>query len=228
MAKYKINILDYLSFIKIQLIVICIFSTFLFLGIVGVIPSSNELLILLKNAFIQHGLWIIFLVSFFENLFGVNTYIPGAVVIFTGMALTVGDIPRAIATFISIFIPVIIANSINFYLGKRIGKISANVVPTTKMLTLDFIVKLWHPYLASIASFAIGAKNVKYITFLSLFFPISLLWNIFWGVLAYNYGAFLTKDSNSFLMIFVSYLIIWTIIDSFKFFRRLKSNQRTT
>lgn len=214
----KETFFSYIKYIRIQLLVISFFLFFLMLSFIKIIPSPDELLVFLKQAFIRYGVVIIFIASLLENLFGFNTYFPGAVVIFTGMSLSKGNLPLAVITFLSIFIPVLIANSINFYLGRKTSE-SNNPILTSKELISKLIVNLWHPYLASIISFTIGSTRDKYSTFIKYFFPVSLCWNIIWGIIAYNYGSFLTKDSDIFLFLFILYLVVWTLFDTIKYFK---------
>lgn len=204
MKKYPL-----LSKIGIPLFLIIIISFLYFLSLIDIFPSPNSILNYLKDIILKYGVLVILIVSFIENLFGFNSYFPGAVIILTAMSLTKGKLEEAALTFLLIYFPVLIATCINYFSGQFIGIRMKVKAETKRSLRKKLLFTCWHPYLASITSFQSGFNQIPFKVFFWNFIPISLMWNLFWAIIAYNYGSVLTNNGDFFLIIFLVYLLVW-------------------
>jgi membrane protein DedA with SNARE-associated domain len=204
--------------IRVQLIVLIIFIVLSVLGYLHLIPNSIELLHFFIANIQKFGIPLIFVASLFENAIGINTYFPGAIVIFSGMAITKGNLMAALLTFLAIYCSTIVANCINFFIGKYAASKIKEDKP--KVLWVFMAKNLWHPYLASIASFKLGFSNVSFHLFFFNFVAVSFFWNLFWGIIAYHFGGLLTSDPELFIYLFIIYLFVWITKDVYAVLKR--------
>lgn len=212
MKKY----LPYISIIRNQLIVLGLVLLFKFLVFFHLLPNEKYFLDLLNELFNKYGVGAVAIASFFENLIGVGAYLPGSIVILTAMALTAGNIPKALLTFCFIVIPSAIAHSANYFIGRNISKY--NKLKDNNIYWFLFST-LWHPHFAAVSTFTMGSQKMGFLKFLYYFIPIHLLWNIFWGITMFYIGK-LGTTNFSFLNLFYVYMTIWILWDLIKFYKK--------
>ena len=198
------------------------------LSSLGWIPSVHELSDMLGRFFEKGGLPVIGMASFAENTIGLNVYFPGAIVILVAMALTAGDLPRALMTFLVILIPSMLAHLMNYGLGRWLGG-RVNVEGHTsggdpsrfakgRMWGL-FLASYWHPHLAAVTSYAAGTEGVGVGAFLRVFVVASLLWNSFWGIVMYNFGE-VAGATRNLIPLFYVYVVGWLLLGIWRFFKQ--------
>jgi len=209
----------YFKAIRLQLFVVLIIIVFYILEYSNLILPEKELERIIVEYLNSYGILLLFFISFFENLMGINIYFPGSVAILFGMANTAGNPKLAFFTFASIFIGSLLSNLINVTIGKRLHLGNKETrLPSLKNLLLS----LWHPHFASISALTIGKLNKPYISYMKFFIPISFLWNMFWGLFMYFIGSVSNKTMEFMNIIFFIYLFLWIIFDVYKEFKRTK------
>jgi len=225
------------------------------LSFLKIIPSISELTQHIVKLFEQYGLFIIPIMSFFENILILNFYFPGSIVILIAMSLTAGDPARAILTFIFIVVPAMLAHFLNYYIGREINKNSNKIIYCLKNI-INFFTKthsefqkerknlnlssrnensaetwfkfasaLWHPHLASIICFDSGLSGMEFRKFLKYFLTVGLLWNVFWGFTMYYFGHAIKVESTLLPVAYYIYLSGWIIIAIIKFCKASKVKQ---
>nr|VFK65072.1 MAG: membrane protein DedA, SNARE-associated domain [Candidatus Kentron sp. UNK]VFK71367.1 MAG: membrane protein DedA, SNARE-associated domain [Candidatus Kentron sp. UNK] len=195
------------------------------LSFLKIVPSTVEMGSWLELFFESHGLVAICMVSFIENIVGMNSYFPGSVVILVAMAMTAGDVEQALLTFSAIYLPAIFAHNTNFLLGRfGSGKMVMdtgvqNKVSGKRSLALMYFLTFWHPHFTALSCFASGYEGIPYRKFAYLFFIISFFWNSVWAIFMYKVGGFYGKESNlTFIM--VIYIVLWGAYDYLKYRKR--------
>jgi hypothetical protein len=180
------------------------------------IPRPAEVLESLASALGTANLRFIAVCAFVENLVIVNAYFPGAFVILFAMAATHGDHSRALITFATIAGMSVIAQHVNFFVG-RLSRGRAGV-RTAAVGAVGGLLNYWHPQLGALYSFRSGFSQSTYWQFLRAIGAWAT-WTLFWGVLMYELGS-VPLTGNSFVGIFVIYLVGWLISELIKTTRR--------
>jgi membrane protein DedA with SNARE-associated domain len=196
----------------------------------NVIPPTAEISLRLQEFFESYGLIAVSLISFLENIVGMNAYFPGSIVILVAMAMTAGDVEKALLTFLFIYVPAILAHHVNFLLGrlgsgeKKLENYEASVrkkFTNRRSISYLYLVTFWHPHFTALSCLASGAEGVSYKQFIGWFIIISFSWNVFWGTLMYNIGGLSGREFN-FIPIMIGYIILWAIYDYWKY-RRIEA-----
>lgn len=212
------------ALLRAQITIIGVLLALNILAAVGILPSPDELASDLANLLKNKGLPLIAVVSFIENLAGIGVYFPGSVVIAAAMALTAGNVGKALLVYFAIVIPAMAANIISYFIGKVTRKES--IVPS-KSIALWYAATYWHPQLAGVTAAASGAEGIPFWTYVKFFLPISISWTIFWALLLYFAGK--AVDTSSLLLqLFYIYIAAWILWDIRKYFLTKKIKNRTT
>jgi len=180
----------------------------------GGFPSMSVISSHLNELFVKYGLLAVFAFSFIENLFGVNAYFPGSVVILTSMSMTAGNVELALETYASIVVGAVIAYNVNYIVGRFFSR-KVRVTEGKVVTHILFLSTFWHPSLAALTCFASGANGVSYFAFVRLFLFSGFIWNTFWGLLMYNVGL-LTSANFDLTPIMYVYLSGWVIASLYK------------
>jgi membrane protein DedA with SNARE-associated domain len=172
-----------------------------------------------------HGLPLVILASFMENLAGVGTYFPGSIALVTAMALTAGDVHRAFLTYWAVVIPAIAANLASY----AIGRLAKQAVPSQEnrssgALVFWYVTTYWHPQFAGLTAMASAAEGIPFARYVAFFLPISLAWSIVWAIFLYHAGRVFNVP-NMLAPIFYIYLIGWLLWDIHGY---LKAKRRGT
>lgn len=191
----------------------------------GILPSTSSLMQSIKGLFEKHGLPLVAICSFLENIVGFNAYFPGSVAILAGMALTAGDPTRALLTYFAIVLPAGSANVLSYLSGRYLAR-KEEYSPDSDRTNIEhanqswmlFLATYWHPHLAATTSFAVGIKGMLFKSYLIKFTIASLVWSAFWGLAVYHFGVFINEGRDLTILVY-SYLIIWAAWDVFNAFR---------
>lgn len=221
-----LSLLRILYEVRLQIGLFALLSLIYGLSLVGVTPSPSDLQSELVRLFDEHGVWVVAPVSFVENLGGLNIYFPGSVAILTAMALTSGNLERAILIFFVIVLPSFTAHQLNFLGGRLFGASRADFLGENRLdfrtrrgLVVGFLATLWHPHFTALTAMVSGAEGMCYRRFLAYFTPIFLGWNTFWGVTMYFWGAFARQGEGMFSF-FWAYIVGWAAWDIWKLWKR--------
>lgn len=217
--------LEYIKYVKGPIILLLAFIFLQLLASYGIIPSLENLSGIIKSFFESYGLPAIAILSFVENIVGVNAYFPGSIVILTAMALSAGDPILGILTYATIFGFAFLAYNINYFLGKYLLFSGQNINISNKSsyeLWVWYLGTFWHPHLAAITCVISGSQGLEYKLFFKRILIAGFFWNTFWGITMYNLGVF-AKKSNDITLIMYLYLIGWLFVETYKYIKNVKS-----
>ncbi|MEA2236684.1 MAG: hypothetical protein QOC81_1408 [Thermoanaerobaculia bacterium] len=148
--------------------------------------------------------------AFLENTVVLNSYFPGAFVILYSMAATHGDMSRAMAVFGAIALGSVLAQHLNYLVGRWLASTSRE----SRAIVVGGLLSYWHPQLGAIYSLRLGLRGRTYGEFLRAL-CVWFLWTLFWGVLMYGLGR-VPVSGNSFGVIFVAYVGVWLVVEVYK------------
>lgn len=210
--------------IKIPLFLLFLIIGLDFLEHFGVLPSINDLAIVISSLLEQYGLVIVGPLSFLENIILINTYFPGSIVILTAMALTAGNPVRGLLTYLNIYLFAFLAYHLNYYIGLYLGdklqlKADKHKRKDYKVINLwlEFFITFWHPQLAAYTCFKLGEENFQYKDIRKYILVVSFFWNTFWGLAMYFVGQFANTKIN-FQGLSYIYIIVWLSMKIYRFY----------
>lgn len=162
-------------------------------------PNQEQIANMVTGFFDKYGLIVVFLAAIVESILLIGGYFPGSLVIFLGVASSVGNPTRAALVVFLATMGMMIGYSIDYMLGKKGGykllskwgfedeiqainkKISSrNIWPAFFLYVI--------PGSGSLISTSFGILKVKYIKFLAFIFLTVTIWNSIWGVVVYHFG----------------------------------------
>jgi membrane protein DedA with SNARE-associated domain len=217
-------LLELFRFIKAPLVFLLFFTLLHAASITGVLPSINDLGALVKTFFDDYGLVAIGVLSFIENIIGVNAYFPGSIVILTGMSLTAGQPLRGIMTFGVITLFAFLAYNINYFIGRLFKKNTllegrhTNSSKTNIELWVWYFGSFWHPHFAALTCVITGSEGFSYRWFAFRLLVVGIFWNAFWAITMYNIGV-LGTDNIDLTLVMYLYLSGWITIDTVRYFK---------
>lgn len=201
------------------LFLLLILGTFYLLGLAGTIPPPQELSQKLGELFLIYGIPLVVVCSFLENLAGANSYFPGAFTILTAMAVTAGHPAQAVATYFAIYLPAVTANYLSFWLGTLTRPESNAEKGSNRKLFIWVAATYWHPQLASLTAYSMGAKRLlSFRAFALLSLPVSFVWSVFWATIIYFFGV-LTDFTGYLFVLFLLYAVGWLAFELFGWLR---------
>ena len=216
-----------IKLLRMQLFLVAFLVALSLLSALKIIPSAVEMSLMLQKLFRSYGLVAVGMISFIENIVGMNAYFPGSIVILFAMSMTAGDLKMALLTFLVIYLPSVLAHNINYLLGRLGSKkivldannsAALNNLNNKNNISYIYFVTFWHPHFTALSCLASGSEGLPYRKFISRFLIISIFWNSFWGVLMYNIGGLSGKEFN-FVPIMIGYIVLWGGYDYWKYRR---------
>lgn len=200
------------------------------LAALGLIPSPVDLVEKIVQMFEVHGLLVVGICSFFENLVGINIYTPGSIAVLMGMSLTSGQPMLAVFTYLAIVFPALLANVISYVAGKylKMEKTSAQASRLARhserkgRLFFFYLGTCWHPHLASITAYLAGAEGIELSKHFRLLLAATIPWSLLYAVALYQLGR-VPEVTGDMLFLFYGYLVIWLCRDTYKFFQDARS-----
>ena len=222
-----------LKSIKTPLIILTVIICIEILAYYRIIPSTDQLTIMITEGIENFGLIVVGLISFFENIVGLNVYFPGSVIIIIAMAQTAGDPQRAFLTYLTIYAFAFLAYNVNFLIGKYYFKngdeLKKKNLETQKKkhtnMWIQFLTTFWHPHFAAVTCLYVGSKGYKYSEILKYMIVAGFVWNTIWAITLYNVGLVTKTTSLNLKGLVIAYLIVWIFWDSYKFFKIEKENE---
>ena len=189
------------------LILFLAISVSITLSALGVIPQIGNSV---KEFFLTVGLWVLPIIVFVEYLYGVNFFFPGALTIIFAMASTEGQIFKAVSVFLIIWIFSLLGMIFSFTIGRFQSRLSdLTITGRSSFVKKIFILCSYaHPLTASIRAFQQGANHVTYRNYLLELVALNFIWNLFWGIISYCFGAVITAG-NTFAYLLFFYSIYW-------------------
>src|SRR5574338_959179 len=98
-----------LNSIKVPLILLILLASIELLESLHFLPDTKVLSLTISHLLNTYGVIIIGPLAFFENLIAFNVYFPGSIVILTTMALSAGNLPRAVGIFLIYYVFALLA-----------------------------------------------------------------------------------------------------------------------
>ncbi len=183
---------------------ICLFLiVFIVLYRILNLPSPQELILLIEKWFNQYGLWLLFFAALIEGFFVIGMYFPGSLAIALAV-YTLGKTPIDLFYIGGIsFIAFLIANILNYYLGKYgyykflllIGKKKTIDKMKNTMLkhgNRTFFFTGFFPNFIAITSVCAGISNLNILKTIYLQATSLLFWVTVWTIT----GSFIIKQVN--------------------------------
>jgi 23S rRNA pseudouridine1911/1915/1917 synthase len=182
------------------------------------LPSDEQVIEIARVYFERYGLITIFLSAIVEGTLLLGAYYPGSMVIFLGVIFSAGDTIRVIEVVLVTTIGLIVAYTINFFLGrygwyKLLAKFGLEEeIEEAKHRLEKHVFKamagtFWHPNFAAITSTAAGILDLDFKRFILSAGLVTFLYDCFWGVLASLIG--MAALSMMGLPFAVTVIVIW-------------------
>jgi membrane protein DedA with SNARE-associated domain len=159
------------------------------------LPSSEELIVIVRHAFEKYGYPVLFLSAFIEAVPPINIYYPGSSVILLAAAFSRQGSLNFFAVVVITTIATLIAYTIDFLIGyhgyfkvlKRFGFAGAIGSAKEKIEKNDRWAWLlyFHPNFGAVTATAIGTVKMPFRKFIANASIATLLWVIFWAGLCY-------------------------------------------
>lgn len=157
------------------------------------LPSPKELITLIVQWFNQYGLLLLFIAAFLEGVFIIGMYFPGSLAV----ALAVYSLGKTPLDLIYIggisFLSFLIANTLNYYLGKfgyykillllgqkkEVDKLKSSI---TKNAFKIFFLTGFFPNFIAITSVSAGISNLKFPKAISCMIASLMFWVSIWTI----------------------------------------------
>lgn len=213
---------NYISDIALPSVILLSILAISALSSYDVIPKQEKILEIVLKFIESGGYAAIFLISLIENTAILNVYFPGAIAILAAMALTQNNPPLAMQVWTAITLGACAGQMLSFWLGRKNRK-KSDIFYKNLLIYFCFISYV-HPYLGSISSYNLGRSNIKFHLFSTFISIYIILWNIFWGLLVYNFGNFL--GNGEFVIWFIFCISsFWIIYRTFYLIKSKYSNR---
>ena len=162
-------------------------------------PSQQDITNLVTGFFTKYGLIVVFLSAIIESILLIGGYFPGSLVIFLGVASSVGNPVRATCVVILAVLGMIIGYSVDYVIGKNGGHrlmkkigLEEEIEIVNKKVNNRHIWSAFALYIipgsGSILSTSFGILKINYFKFLTFIFITVSIWNTIWGIVVYHFG----------------------------------------
>ena len=218
--------------IRVPLILLVFLAALEILSRFGIIPTDEEISLIIGRALDKYGLITIAPLAFLENLVGFNVYFPGSIVILTTMALSAGNPLQAVIIFLIYYLFAVFAYHIDFFASERLKSISIFGIKFQSQklskrniswpLWLRFLVFFCHPQLASLFCVQLADEKREYSQIIKYLLVFTFGWTLFWSILMYSVG--MSSGRNVDLKAFAYiYLFGLLVSDLYQYFRPAKT-----
>ena len=192
------------------------------------LPPQEEVIRLAQIYFEKYGLLAIFICAIIEGVLFAGWYFPGSFVIVLGVFLAGDDYTQLFGVFAVTTIGLLIAYTVNFYLGKygwykvlsALGlrePLNRAQVQLTAYGPRAIFLTFWHPNFAALTSTAAGILQMSFKTFAVYAISATVLWDTFWTIVGYTLGeTALTIIGPQYIIAFIA---LWVALALFKKWR---------
>lgn len=178
------------------LICIVVFSLLMIVWGLLELPPADEVYSTLIALYRKHGLVIVAVAALIEGLVMINVYLPGSAVVLVAVAASRGDPLFGVAIVATASAAFLLAAQVNYALGyygfhTLVARFGGNRwLETTGAWyrthgALVLLPSYVHPSVGSFMSVTCGIVRLRWRRFLPLVALAIVLWNSFWGTLAY-------------------------------------------
>jgi membrane protein DedA with SNARE-associated domain len=168
----------------------------------------------------------VFLGALLEGILVINFYVPGSTIVILGAVASRGGALSIGLVILVATVGFILAYSVCYILGwfgwysafSRLGVERALNRTRERMMAVGprlIPVANIHPNLGALAATSAGALRIPFVRFILISGTSALLWDIFWGLLAFWLGREAVKLFNGWLLFPVLLvLVLWFLISS--------------
>lgn len=185
--------------LRLPLLVLVLACAFVFGARLLDLPTGEALADIVSHYFDLYGYWVILISAIVEGTLLAGFYYPGSIVIFLGVITAAGDVRKVLTVVAVTTLGLVIAHTANYLLGRhgwyrvlvRFGLGDALDKAQKRVSRFGFLaiaMAHWHPNVGAIVSTASGILRMPFLPFFIFTAGTVLLWDIFWGALAYVVG----------------------------------------
>jgi membrane-associated protein len=204
-----------------------LFTYIVFLVIArGVVPTSEELIILFGDLYTRFGYEIIFVSALLEGLVFVNLFVPGMLALALGAVfartgqtdLTLVIITASFGTVLGYLIDFLMGY---FGFGDTLEKLGyKNFLQSSKDKLKKFgnrglIVGFFHSNFGSFLALAAGTIRYSFINFVIVAIAATLVWTTVWGFAAFYFGDIFLTIIKRYSFLLVLAVIAFFILASY-------------
>jgi len=208
--KNNIHLYKLIAFVVLAVIISRIFFTYFI--------NFNQFIELISKAYGSYGSIILFFSGFIEATVVIGLYFPGSTIILIGATLAGTRIISLPSVIIWTTLGIILAYSLNYWLGKVFGEKLADRFGMTEQFEKaqtqarkSKLIYLWgafHPNIAAVTSVAFGAIGADFRFFLLGMSLSQLFWSSLWTVIFYFFGLLILNKIAAILGIIVILLFL--------------------
>jgi len=214
--------------LKIPLFAILFSLSFILIWKVLKLPSDEVMIELARGYFLKYGFITVLVAAIIESMLVVGWYLPGGIVIFSGVILASGHPYLAILSVSATIIGCTIGYTANYFLGKygwyklftKFGlskSLTEAEIQFAKYGYKAMYMSYWQPNLAALISTCAGITKAPFLRFFLASFTATIIWSIFWGSSAYILGE---KILSYLGIVFFGIMIGWIGYIVYKNYRK--------
>ncbi|MBU0577102.1 DedA family protein [Patescibacteria group bacterium] len=216
---------EFFKYASLPIILLVIFAMLTIFYKIFDLPSYGEITAWVKDMFMVHGYWVVFLGAVAEGLLFANWYLPGSVVVVMGVAFAQESGLNVLWIVTLIVSGFMITAVINYALGRygwyrllmKFGL--ADALNKTKKRVEKHGLKIifgtyFHPNIGALTSTSAGILHLSFYRFLAYSALALVTWNAFWAMVVYISGPAIVEIVNykNLLLILGSWLIVLAIV----------------
>lgn len=203
--------------LKLPIFALLISLSFILLWKILDLPSDEVMIKMARGFFLKYGFITVLVAAIIESMLVVGWYLPGGIVIFSGVILASGHPYLAMMSVSATIIGCTIGYTANYFLGKygwyklfiKFGlskSLSEAQVQFQKYGYQSMYMSYWQPNLAALISTCAGITHSSFSKFFFHTVVSTFFWSIFWGTSAYVLGEKILSYLGA---VFFGIMIIW-------------------
>ncbi len=214
------NLKEFLKYASLPIILLAVFGLFIGLYHIFDLPSYTEINAWVKEIFIDHGYWVVFVGAIAEGLLFANWYLPGSVVVVMGVALARDSGLSVVWMATLITAGFFVTAVFNYALGRfgwyrllmKLGL--ADTLNKTKKKVEKHGHKIifgtyFHPNIGALTATSAGILKLSFKRFLVYSILALIAWNTLWTIVVFVSGPAIVEIVNfrNLLIIISSWLV---------------------
>lgn len=214
--------------LKLPIFVLLISLSFILVWKILDLPSDEVLINMARGFFLKYGFVTVLLAAIIESMLVVGWYLPGGIVIFSGVILASGHPYLALLSVLATIIGCIIGYTANYFLGKygwyrlftKFGlskSLEEAQIQFKKYGYHAMYMSYWQPNLAALISTCAGIAHSSFSKFFFHTTISTILWSLFWGGSAYILGE---KVLSYLGIVFFGVMIVWIVYIIYKNYKK--------
>lgn len=219
------NLKEFLKYASLPMILLAFFGLFALLYQIFDLPSYTEINAWVKEIFVDHGYWVVFVGAIAEGLLFVNWYLPGSVVVVMGVALARDSGLSVLWMTTLITAGFFLTAVFNYALGRfgwyrllmKLGL--ADTLNKTKKKVEKHGHKIifgtyFHPNVGALTATSAGILRLSFYRFLLFSILALIIWNTLWTIVVFISGPAIVEIVNfkNLLIIISSWIVVLLLI----------------